>query len=73
MAEETIEVEVVEVEVEEVKYCAIGAEASYLKSKPIIKWLNVPIKKQAKDNWWKSQLGNAQGETSAPQPENKEN
>ena len=44
MAEEAIEVEVVEVEVEEVKYCAIGAETSYLRSKPIIKWLNVPIK-----------------------------
>ena len=29
--------------------------------------------KQAKDNWWKNQLGNVQGETSAPQPENKEN
>ena len=32
-----------------------------------------PYQKQAKDNWWKSQLGNVQGETSAPQPENKEN
>ena len=32
-----------------------------------------PDQKQAKDNWWKNQLGNAQGETSAPQPENKEN
>ena len=29
--------------------------------------------KQAKDNWWKLQLGNVQGEISAPQPENKEN
>ena len=32
-----------------------------------------PYQKQAKDNWWKSQLGNVQGEPSAPQPENKEN
>ena len=32
-----------------------------------------PYQKQAKDNWWKSQLGNVQGETSTPQPENKEN
>ena len=32
-----------------------------------------PYQKQAKDNWWKSQPGNVQGETSAPQPENKEN
>ena len=29
--------------------------------------------KQAKDSWWKNQLGNTQGETSAPQLENKEN
>ena len=29
--------------------------------------------KQAKNDWWKSQLGNVQGESSAPQPENKEN
>ena len=29
--------------------------------------------KQAKDSWWKNQLGNVQGETSAPQLENKEN
>ena len=32
-----------------------------------------PYQKQAKDNWWKSQLGNVQGESSAPQPENKGN
>ena len=32
-----------------------------------------PYQKQAKDNWWKSQLGNVQGESSAPQSENKEN
>ena len=32
-----------------------------------------PYQKQAKDNWWKNQLGNAQGETSTPQLENKEN
>ena len=32
-----------------------------------------PYQKQAKDSWWKNQLGNAQGETSAPQLENKEN
>ena len=32
-----------------------------------------PYQKQAKDNWWKSQLGNVQGESSAPQPESKEN
>ena len=31
-----------------------------------------PYQKQAKDNWWKSQLGNVQGEPSATQPENKE-
>ena len=32
-----------------------------------------PYQKQAKDSWWKDQLGNVQGETSAPQLENKEN
>ena len=32
-----------------------------------------PYQKQAKDSWWKNQLGNTQGETSAPQLENKEN
>ena len=32
-----------------------------------------PYQKQAKDNWWKNQLGIAQGEISAPQLENKEN
>ena len=37
------------------------------------KVVQCPYQKQAKDNWWKSQLGNVQGETSAPQPENKEN
>ena len=26
-----------------------------------------PYQKQAKDSWWKNQLGNVQGETSAPQ------
>ena len=31
-----------------------------------------PYQKQAKDSWWKNQLGNVQGETSAPQLENKE-
>ena len=31
-----------------------------------------PYQKQAKDSWWKDQLGNVQGETSAPQLENKE-
>ena len=32
-----------------------------------------PYQKQAKDSWWKNQLGNVQWETSAPQLENKEN
>ena len=32
-----------------------------------------PYQKQANDSWWKNQLGNVQGETSAPQLENKEN
>ena len=32
-----------------------------------------PYQKQAKDSWWKNQLGNVQGETSDPQLENKEN
>ena len=32
-----------------------------------------PYQKQAKDSWWKNQLGNVQRETSAPQLENKEN
>ena len=32
-----------------------------------------PYQKHAKVNWWKNQLGNVQGETSAPQLENKEN
>ena len=39
-----VEVAEVAIEVEEVKYCAIGAETSYLRNNPIIKWLNVPIK-----------------------------
>ena len=32
-----------------------------------------PYQKQAKNDWWKSQLGNVQEESSAPKPENKEN
>ena len=32
-----------------------------------------PYQKQAKDSWWKNQLGSTQEETSAPQLENKEN
>ena len=32
-----------------------------------------PYQKQAKDSWWKDQLGKVQGETTAPQLENKEN
>ena len=32
-----------------------------------------PYQKQAKDSWWKNQLGNVQGEISAPQLDNKEN
>ena len=32
-----------------------------------------PFQKQAKNDWWKSQLGNVQEETSAPQLENNEN
>ena len=32
-----------------------------------------PYQKQAKDSWWKNQLGNVQGETAAPQLENKKN
>ena len=32
-----------------------------------------PYQKQAKDSWWKNQLGNVQGKTSAPQLESKEN
>ena len=32
-----------------------------------------PYQKQAKDSWWKNQLGNIQEKTSAPQLENKEN
>ena len=32
-----------------------------------------PYQKQTKDSWWKDQLGNVQGETSAPQLENKGN
>ena len=32
-----------------------------------------PYQKQAKDSWWKNQLGNTPGETSAPPLENKEN
>ena len=32
-----------------------------------------PYQKQVKDSRWKNQLGNTQGETSAPQLENKEN
>ena len=37
------------------------------------KVVQCPYQKQAKDSWWKNQLGNTQGETSAPQLENKEN
>ena len=32
-----------------------------------------PYQKQAKDSWWKNQLGNVQGETTTPQSEKKEN
>ena len=32
-----------------------------------------PYQKQAKDSWWKNQLGSVQGETATPQLENKEN
>ena len=31
-----------------------------------------PYQKQAKDSWWKNQLGNVQGEVATPQLENKE-
>ena len=31
-----------------------------------------PYQKQAKDSWWKNQLGNVQGETATPQLEKKE-
>ena len=41
VAEVAIEVEA---EVEEVQYYAIGVETSYLRSKLVIKWLNVPIR-----------------------------
>ena len=34
----------IEVEVEGVQYCAIGVGTSYLRSKLVIKWLNVPIR-----------------------------
>ena len=61
-----IEVEA-EVEVEEVQYYVIGKEqASH-------KVAQCPYQKQAKDSWWKNQLGNVQGETAAPQLKNKEN
>ena len=32
-----------------------------------------PYQKQAKDSWWKNQLGSVQGETATPQLEKKEN
>ena len=32
-----------------------------------------PYQKQAKDSWWKNQLGNVQGETATLQLEKKEN
>ena len=32
-----------------------------------------PYQKQAKDSWWKNQLGNIQGGTATPQLEKKEN
>ena len=38
----------VEAEVEEVQYYAIGVETSFLKNKPVIKWLNVPIRNKPK-------------------------
>ena len=69
VAEMAIEVEV---EVEEVQYCAIGAD--FLpKEQANHKVAQCPYQKQAKDGWWKNQLGNIQGETSAPQLEDKEN
>ena len=74
VAEVAIEVEVVEVE--EVKYCAIGAIVllDFLpKEQANHKVAQCPYQKQAKDSWWKNQFGNTQGETSAPQLENKEN
>ena len=71
-AEVAIEVEA-EVEVEEVQYYAIGVETSFLKNKLSHKVAQCPYQKQAKDSWWKNQLGNVQGETSTPQLEKKEN
>ena len=47
VAEVAIEVEA-EVEVEEVQYYVISVETSYLRSKLVIKWLNVPIKNKPK-------------------------
>ena len=46
-AEVAIEVEA-EVEVEGVQYYATGVETSFLKNKPVIKWLNVPIRNKPK-------------------------
>ena len=66
-AEVAIEVEA-EVEVEEVQYYAIGVETSFLKNRLVIKWL-MSLSEQAKDSWWKNQLGNVQGETATPQLE----
>ena len=43
-----LEVAEVAIEVEEVQYYVIGVETSYLRSKLVIKWLNVPIKNKPK-------------------------
>ena len=70
-AEVAIEVEA-EVEVEEVQYYAIGVETSF-KEQASHKVAQCPYQKQAKDSWWKNQLGNVQGETATQQLEKKKN
>ena len=66
-----IEVEA-EVEVEEVQYYAIDVD--FLpKEQASHKVAQCPYQKQAKDSWWKNQLGNVQDGGATPQLEKKEN
>ena len=68
-----VEVAEVAIEVEEVSFCAIDAKIFYPKKRANHKVANCPYQGQARDDWWKSQLSNIQGNPSNPDEENKEN
>ena len=55
------------------QYYAIGVGDFLPKEQASHKVAQCPYQKQAKDSWWKNQLGNVQGKTATPQSEKKEN